>query len=183
VPIIIENIACATNSSLDQAILIEENSKLKAQLEKERLASPQLGKTPHELFAQQKERPRGQGLGFNPRNNNNYVIPPKKINFVKEGYKGNGNGKKDTMGGMPIGAILTIVLLGRPTHPMCCVRTRMEVYLLDMLVCEMVMPINSTRFGYLNLLLLMLGVSLPNGLLNPRIDFVGLFLRWAKVVV
>jgi hypothetical protein len=144
---------------------------------------PSTRETPHEIFAQQKERSCGQGLGFNPRNNNNYAIPPKKIDFVKEGYKGNGNGKKDTMGGMPIGAILTIVLLGRPTHPMCCVRTRMEVYLLDMLVCEMVMPINSTRFGYLNLLLLMLGVPLPNGLLNPRIDFVGLFLWWAKVVV
>jgi chromosome segregation ATPase len=45
-PIIVENIVCATNSSLDQAILIEENSKLKAQLEKERLTSPQLGKPP-----------------------------------------------------------------------------------------------------------------------------------------
>jgi hypothetical protein len=63
VPIIVENIACATNSSLDQAILIEENAKLKAQLEKERLSSPQLGKPPHELFSQQKERPHGQGLG------------------------------------------------------------------------------------------------------------------------
>jgi hypothetical protein len=46
VPIIVENISCATNSSLDQAILIEENAKLKAQLEKERLTSPQLGKPP-----------------------------------------------------------------------------------------------------------------------------------------
>jgi hypothetical protein len=155
---------------------------LKAQLEKKRLASPQLGILPHELFAQKKERPHGQGLGFNPRNNNNYAIPPKNINFVKEEFKGNSNGKKDTMVGMPIGAILTIVLSGRPTHPMCCVRTRMEVYLLDMLVLMMIMPIDGTRFGYLNLLLLMLGVPLPNGLLNPRIDFVGLFLQWAKVV-
>jgi chromosome segregation ATPase len=32
VPIIVENTACATNSSLDQAILIEENAKLKAPL-------------------------------------------------------------------------------------------------------------------------------------------------------
>jgi hypothetical protein len=45
-PIIVENIACGTNSSLDQAILIEENAKLKSQLEKERLTSPQLGKPP-----------------------------------------------------------------------------------------------------------------------------------------
>jgi hypothetical protein len=50
-------------------------------------------------FLLKKERPRGQGLGFNPRNNNNYAIPPKKIDFVKEGCKWNGNGKKDAMGG------------------------------------------------------------------------------------
>jgi hypothetical protein len=99
-PIIIENIACATNSSLDQAIFIEENAKLKAQLEKERLTSPQLGTPPPpDIFAQQKVRPRGQGLGFNPRNNNNYAIPLKKINFVKEGYKENGNAKKGDMAG------------------------------------------------------------------------------------
>jgi hypothetical protein len=99
VPIIVENVACATNSSLDQAILIEENAKLKAQLEKERLSSQQLGKPPHELFAQQKEKPRGQGLGYIPtNNNNNYVPPPKKINFVKEGYNKNGNGKNMPMG-------------------------------------------------------------------------------------
>jgi hypothetical protein len=59
---------------------------------------------------------------------------------------------------------------------MCCVRTRMEMYLLDMLVLVMVMLIDGTQFGYLNLLLLMLGVPFHNGLLNPRIDFVGLFL-------
>jgi hypothetical protein len=61
--------------------------------------SHQLGKPPHELFAQKKVRPRGQGLGSNPRNNNNYAIPLKKIKFVKEGYKENGNGKKGDMGG------------------------------------------------------------------------------------
>jgi hypothetical protein len=47
----------------------------------------------------------------------------------------------------------------------------------------MVMLIDGTLFGYLNLLLLMLGVPFHNGLLNPRIDFVGIFLRWAKMVV
>jgi hypothetical protein len=85
--------------------------------------------------------------------------------------------------GMSIGAILTIALRGRLTHPMCCVRTWMEIYLLDMLALVMDMLIDGTQFGYLNLLLLMLGVPLPNGILNPRIDFVGLFLRWAKMVV
>jgi hypothetical protein len=91
--------------------------------------------------------------------------------------------RKTLLVGMPIGAILTIALPGRPTHPMCCVRTQMEMYLLDMLDLVMVMPIDGTQFGYLNLFLLMLGVPLPNGLLNPRINFVGLFLWWAKVVV
>jgi hypothetical protein len=85
--------------------------------------------------------------------------------------------------GMPIGAILTIVLPERPTHRTCCVRTRMEMLLLDMLALVMVMLIDGTLFGYLNLLLLMLGVPLLNGLLNPRIDFVGLFLRWTEMVV
>jgi prefoldin subunit 5 len=46
VPIIVENIACATNSSLDKAIIIEENAKLKAQLEKERLTLLNLGNLP-----------------------------------------------------------------------------------------------------------------------------------------
>jgi hypothetical protein len=81
--------------------------------------------------------------------------------------------------GMPIGAILTIASRGRPTHLMCCVRTQMEIFFLDMLVLMMDMLIDGTKFGYLNLLLLMLGDPFPNGLLNPRIDFVGLFLWWA----
>jgi hypothetical protein len=84
---------------------------------------------------------------------------------------------------MPIRGILTIALPERPTHRTCCVRTRMGIYVLDMLVLVMVMLIDGTLFGYLNLLLLMLGVPLHNGFLNPRIDFVGLFLWWAKMVV
>jgi hypothetical protein len=44
-------------------------------------------------------RPRGQGLGFNPKINKNYAISPKKVNFVKQGHKGNGNGKEGAMGG------------------------------------------------------------------------------------
>jgi hypothetical protein len=85
--------------------------------------------------------------------------------------------------GMPIEAILTIALRERSTHPMCCVRTQMEMYLLYMLAHVMDMLIDGTQFVYLNLLLLMLGVPLPNGLLKPIIDFVGLFLWWAKMVV
>jgi hypothetical protein len=85
--------------------------------------------------------------------------------------------------GMPIGAILTTALPERPTHHTCCVRTQMGMLLLDMLALVMVMLIDGTLFGYLNLLLLMLEVPFHNGLLNPRIDFVGLFLRWTEMVV
>jgi hypothetical protein len=182
-PIIFENIACVTNSSLDQATLIEENAKLKAQLEKERLASLQLGKPPHEIFAQQKERPRGQGLGFNPRNNNNYVIPPKKINFVKEGYKENGNGKKDTMGGN--------VNRGNPNHSFVGKTNPSYVLCKDTygsVFARYVGPRDGYAYRWYSIwvpksLVANVGVPLPNGLLNPRIDFVVLFLRWAKVVV
>ena len=38
-PILFKNIACASNSLIDQTLLIEEKKKLKEQLEKERLTS------------------------------------------------------------------------------------------------------------------------------------------------
>jgi hypothetical protein len=36
-PTIVDNVACAPNSTIDQALLIEENKKLKEKLEKEHL--------------------------------------------------------------------------------------------------------------------------------------------------
>jgi hypothetical protein len=63
VPIIVENIACATNSSLDQEIPIEENAKLKAQLEKECLSSPQLGKPPMRFLLNKRRGLVGKVLG------------------------------------------------------------------------------------------------------------------------
>jgi hypothetical protein len=64
-PINVENITCATNVSCDQASLIEENAKLKSQLEKDRLTITQGEKTLNEIVSQQRMRPRNQGLGFN----------------------------------------------------------------------------------------------------------------------
>ena len=77
-----------------QASLLEENKKLKEQLEKERLTSTQSEKTLNEILAQQSVRPSKQGLGFNPRNNKKKANPPKKINFVQEGHKEDGNANK-----------------------------------------------------------------------------------------
>jgi hypothetical protein len=77
-PINVENIACDTNYSLDQATLIEENAKLKAQLEKEHLTSPQLGKPPHELFAQQKVRLVVKVLGSTQRRTTTMPFHPRR---------------------------------------------------------------------------------------------------------
>jgi hypothetical protein len=125
------------------------------------------------LCCESLQRPCGQGLGYNPRNNNN--------NFLKEGYNGNGNSKKVAMGGNANRGNPNHSFAGK-TNPsyMLCKNTDENV------VARYVGPrdgyvIDGTLFGYLNLLLLMLGVPLHNGLLNPRIDFVGLFLWWAVV--
>ena len=68
---------------------------LKEQLEKERLTSTQSEKTLDEILAHQNVRPPKQGLGFNPRDNKKKANPSKKVNFVREGHKEVGNGKKD----------------------------------------------------------------------------------------
>jgi hypothetical protein len=125
----------------------------------------------------------GKVLGSTQGTTTTMPFHPRRLTLCRKDTRGMVMVRKTLWVGMPIGEILTIALRGIPTHPMCCVRTQMEMYLLDMLVLMMVMPIDGTQFGYLNLLLLMLGVPLPNGFLNPIIDFVGLFLRWAKMVV
>ena len=49
-----------------------------------------------------------QGLGYNPRNNKKETTPPKKINFVREGHKVDGQAKKNVVNG---GAVR-----GNPNH-------------------------------------------------------------------
>ncbi|KAM0924510.1 hypothetical protein ACQ4PT_004843 [Festuca glaucescens] len=100
-PIVVENIACASNSTIDQALLIEKNNKLKEQLEKEHLTTPSKGKTLDEVLAHQKVRAHKQGIGYNPRNYKNEAIPPKKVNFVQEGHKVDGSVKKAVVNGDP----------------------------------------------------------------------------------
>jgi hypothetical protein len=81
-PIIVENVACATNSLLEQAILVQEIEKLKDQLEKERL---------DKVLETQKVRPPRQGLGFGVKQ----ATPPKKMNNVQGTHKVDGNAKKN----------------------------------------------------------------------------------------
>jgi hypothetical protein len=62
-PIIIDKIACASNSTIDQELLIEDNKKLKAQLEKECLTPSSKDKTLDDVLAHQKVRDHKQGIG------------------------------------------------------------------------------------------------------------------------
>jgi len=96
VPIYVENIACASNSTIDQALHVEENKKLKEQLEKERLSSTKKGKGLDEILSLQKMRPPRQGLGYVPSNGKKVANPPKP--------KEVGNVKKNVVNGEPQGA-------------------------------------------------------------------------------
>ena len=98
-PIVVENIACASNSTIDQALLVEENKKLKEQLEKERLTHSNKSKVLDGVLAHQKVRAPKQGLGYNPRNAKNGATPFKKINFVQEGHKVDGKAKENVVNG------------------------------------------------------------------------------------
>ena len=40
-----------------------------------------------------------QGIGYKPRSDKNGAIPPKKVNFVQEGHKVDGNVKKTVVNG------------------------------------------------------------------------------------
>ena len=98
-PIVVNDIACATNSTIDQALLVEENKKLK-----ELLSTSNKGKTLDEILANTKVRAPKQGIGYDPKNNKKSAIPPKKIDFVKEGHKVDGKVKKNVVKGEPQGA-------------------------------------------------------------------------------
>jgi vacuolar-type H+-ATPase subunit D/Vma8 len=84
-PINVENIACASNSLIDQAILVEEIEKLKVQLEKERL---------DKVLAHQKVRPFRQGLGYVAKE----ATPPKRTK-VQDAPKVDGTVKKKVVNG------------------------------------------------------------------------------------
>jgi hypothetical protein len=93
-PIVVNDIACATNSTIDQALLVEENKKLK-----ELLSTSNKGKTLDEILANTKVRAPKKGIGYDPKNNKKSAIPPKKITFVKEGQKVDGKAKETIVNG------------------------------------------------------------------------------------
>jgi hypothetical protein len=93
---------------------------LKEQLEKERVTPPK-GKILDEVLAHQKRRAPKQGLGYNPSNINNGVIPPLKMNFVREGHKVDDEVKKNVVNGGATKGYLTHKLAGKfnPSYVLC----------------------------------------------------------------
>jgi len=98
-PIVVDDIACASNSTLDQASLIEENKKLKEQLEKSSLTAPKEGNVLDKVLAHHNVRNYKKGVGYNPRNDKNGATPSKKINFVPQGHKVDGKAKENVVNG------------------------------------------------------------------------------------
>jgi hypothetical protein len=77
-----------SNILCDQATLLEENKKLKSQLEKGLISYIQGEKNLNEVLSNQKVNSSRGGLGYN--SNNNKIAPPlQKIDFVQEGQRGN----------------------------------------------------------------------------------------------
>src|ERR1041384_368477 len=73
-PLIVNVDACTTNSTLDQASLIEENITLHAQLKKGLLTCAQGEKKLNEVLSHHKESLAKEGLGFDPSTSaKNYV--------------------------------------------------------------------------------------------------------------
>jgi hypothetical protein len=73
-PLIVDSNACASNILCDQASLLEENKKLKAQLEKGLISCIQGEKNLNEVLSNQKVNSSRGGLGFN--SSNNKIAPP-----------------------------------------------------------------------------------------------------------
>uniref|UniRef100_A0ACD5Y5H7 Uncharacterized protein n=1 Tax=Avena sativa TaxID=4498 RepID=A0ACD5Y5H7_AVESA len=98
-PIIVEDITCASNPSLDQSSILMENKKLKEQLEVERLKPTTMGKILDEILARQMMSAPSQGMGYDPKNDKSGSNPPKRINFVHEGHKVVDKVKKNIVNG------------------------------------------------------------------------------------
>src|ERR1041385_642370 len=112
-PTIVHIDACATNSSLNQASLIEENLSLHAQLKKGLLTCAQGEKNLNDVLSHHKESFAKEGLGFDPITSvtKDFTLSkgstPQKVIFVREGNKDKGKKKVDEVGvvvGRPLGA-------------------------------------------------------------------------------
>ena len=103
-PTIVHVDACATNSTLDQASLIEENLALHAQLKKGLLTCAQGEKNLNDVLSHHKESFAKEGLGFDPSTSVTKDVTlskgttPQKVIFIREGHKDKGKKKVDEVG-------------------------------------------------------------------------------------
>jgi hypothetical protein len=103
-PTIVHIDACATNSSLDQASLIEDNLALHAQLKKGLLTCAQGEKNLNDVLSHHKESFAKEGLGFDPSTSVTKDVTlskestPQKVIFVREGHKDKGKKIVDKVG-------------------------------------------------------------------------------------
>src|SRR3954462_2972803 len=92
-PLIVHVDACTTNSTLDQASLIEENIATHAQLKKGLLTCAQGEKNLNEVLSHHKESIAKEGLGFDPSTSATKDVAlskrstPQKVVFVREGTR------------------------------------------------------------------------------------------------
>src|SRR3954463_16530135 len=96
-PTIVDVDACATNSTIDQASLIEENLALHAQLKKGLITCAQGEKNLNDVLSHHKESIAKEGLGFDPSTIVTKDVTlskgetPQKVILVCEGHKDKGN--------------------------------------------------------------------------------------------
>src|ERR1041385_3545220 len=103
-PTIVHVDACATNSTVDQASLIEENLALHAQIQKGLITCAQGEKNLNDVLSHHKEYTAKEVLGFDPSRSVKKVVTlskgstPKKVIFVREGHTDKGKKKVDEVG-------------------------------------------------------------------------------------
>src|SRR3954462_15771109 len=103
-PTIVHIDACATNSTLDQASIIEENLTIHAQLKKGLLTCAQGEKNLNDVLNHHKESLDKEGLGFDPSTSVTKDVTlskgstPQKVIFIREGHKDKGKKKVDEVG-------------------------------------------------------------------------------------
>ena len=94
-PVDMHDGACSSNSTLDYASVLEENKKLKYQLEKWFVSCIQRENNLNDLLINRRECVAKGGIGFDPYSKRNktmnkkkYQAPPpqQKIAFVREGH-------------------------------------------------------------------------------------------------
>ena len=104
-PLILIDNAHATNPCCEHVHLVEENAKLKEQLEKGLVSCIQGEKNLNDLLSNQKEVVAKEGIGYAPKSKNKKKNdkakrpPPLKKTFVKEGEGASKEKKKNNVKG------------------------------------------------------------------------------------